>query len=293
MIQRKIARLTTSPLQPGFLGPGHRAAAVVDGNHFAQTDPFLLLMDDQLNLPGGPPVGGPHPHAGFETVTLVLQGNDNDWETGSLELMTAGKGIIHTEEITAQTQLRILQLWLVLPPEKRWAEPLWQQILLEDVPVKKTADGEIRVYSGASHGLVSPLQNHTPFSLVDLHLTKEAAVVQDVPASYSGFVYVLEGTLWAGDTKVEKGQAAWLDEPQPSGESAITFRAGELGARLVFYAGEPQQVPVVSHGPFVGDSREDIQRLYQEYRQGKMPHLNELPPSRKVQHRKRAAVPTS
>ncbi len=72
MKQRKIDRITSNPPHPGFLGEGHTASAVIDGTDFKKTDPFILLMDDRLNLPGGPPVGGAHPHAGFETVTFIL-----------------------------------------------------------------------------------------------------------------------------------------------------------------------------------------------------------------------------
>ncbi len=282
MIQRKIARISSSPLHQGFLGQGHLAAAIIDGSNFKQTDPFLLLMDDNLDLPGGPPAGGPHPHAGFETVTLVLQGDETTFKTGSLEVMTAGKGIVHTEEITARTQMRILQLWLVLPPEKRWAAPFFQQILLEDVPTRKTVNSEIRVYSGNSQGLTSPLQNNTRFTLVDFTLGKEAAAGQEIPASYNGFIYVLEGSVKAGETNVAKGQTAWFDQPASSGESVLSFKAGEDGVRFVLYAGEPQHAPVVSHGPFIGDTQDDIIRLYREYRQGQMPHLNDLPESSKV-----------
>jgi quercetin 2,3-dioxygenase len=284
MTTRAIDKITTSPLRPGFLGQGHLAAAVVDGQRFAETDPFIILMDDQLDLPGGEPVGGPHPHAGFETVTLVLEGDDRDWKTGSLELMTAGKGIIHTEEITAQTRMRILQLWLVLPPEQRWAEPFHQKILLEDVPTLKTAQSEIRVYSGRSNGLTSPLRNQTPFTLVDFNLKENASVTQQVPSSYSGFIYVIDGAVRIGNRQVTKGQTGWLDRPGTTGESEIVFHTAGQGTRFVLYAGQPHHVPIVSHGPFIGDSQDDIRRLYSEYRRGGMPHLNDLPDDRKIQH---------
>src|SRR5690606_8897153 len=77
----------------GFLGTGHRAMAVLEGVPYKDSDPFILFMDDSLNLPGGEPVGGAHPHAGFETLSLVLEGNEKDWKTGSFELMTAGKAL--------------------------------------------------------------------------------------------------------------------------------------------------------------------------------------------------------
>lgn len=283
MIQRSINKVTSHHFHQGFLGAGHQAAAIIDGNDFARTDPFIILMDDRLALPGGAPVGGPHPHAGFETVTLVLQGDGKDWQTGSLELMTAGKGIIHTEEIDTKTNLHILQLWLVLPPEKRWAEPFWQQMLLEDVPTLKSAGREIRVYSGSSNGLSSPLQNQTPFTLVDFSLAKNETATQSLPAQYNGFIYIVEGEVAVGTSTLKAGQSGWLNKVENE-ESAINFTASEQGVRFVLYAGLPQKAPIVSHGPFIGDTREDINRLYQEFRRGQMPHLNELPESSKIRH---------
>src|SRR5690606_24252152 len=125
----------------------------------------------------------------------VLEGNEKDWKTGSFELMTAGKGIIHTEEITSEQKLRILQVWLVLLPEKRYAQPFLQKILLEDVPKMKTGEYEIRVYSGSSNGLTSPLKNHTPFTLVDFRLGDRAVITQAIPSHYNGLVYVLKGSV--------------------------------------------------------------------------------------------------
>ena len=285
MEQRIIEQINTPQAHQGFLGEGHTAKAVIDGKTFINTDPFILLMDDALNLPGGMPVGGAHPHAGFETVTLVLQGDGKEWHTGSLELMTAGKGIIHTEEIAAKTNMHILQMWLALPPEKRWIEPSWQQILLEDVPTLKTDQTEIRVYSGSSNGLHAPLTNHTPITIVDFKLGKDAVVKQEIPATYNGFIYVLEGEVSIGTSKVKQGQVAWLNKIDESVESEIIFKATEQGVRFIFYAALPHQASIVSYGPFIADTNKDIIRLYNEYHAGLMPHLNNLPKSSKTWHR--------
>src|SRR5690606_33688008 len=145
------------------------------------------------------PVGGAHPHAGFETLTLVLKGNKTDWKTGSFEIMTAGKGIIHTEEITSEQNLHILQVWLVLPPEKRWAEPQLQRILLENVPTIKNDNFEIHVYSGSSNGLTSPVQNHTPLTLVEYKMKSNQNIVQELPPEYNGLIYVLSGSVQIGE----------------------------------------------------------------------------------------------
>ena len=284
MKTRKTDQILHNPAHPGFLGKGHIATAVIGGRSFAQNDPFILLMDDQVDLPGGEPAGGPHPHAGFETVTLILEGNGMGWETGSLEVMTAGSGIVHTEEITAETKVRILQLWLILPPEKRWAQPFWQELLLENVPTVKHDDMEIRVYSGSSQGLTSPLQNQTPFTLVDFQLNKNTSAKQELPAGYNGFVYVTNGSVTIGNKLITEGQTAWLEEPTDDAVTEVNFQTGDDSARFILYAGQPQNAPIVSHGPFIGDTQEDIARLYQAYRRGSLPHLNTLPDSQKLRH---------
>lgn len=283
MINRKIARILNPKASQGFLGEGHNAIPVIGGNNFDQTDPFILLMDDQLNLPGSGTVGGSHPHAGFETVTLVLEGDaDNKsktLQTGGMEWMTAGSGIVHFDEIKAKTKMRILQLWLVLPKAKRWTAPKWQELHLKNVPIKKEGSSEIRVYSGTSLGMTAPTQNETPTTIVDFTLEPGYQVVQEIPAFYNSFIYVIEGAVEVGDeeTAVGEQQVAWLDKSNEKETSLIKFKGGENGGRFVFYAGEPQGAPIVSQGPFIADTKEDIVRLYQEYRQGKMVHVRDLP----------------
>lgn len=290
MIYRKIVLILNPKASQGFLGQGHTAIPVIDGNNFEKTDPFILLMDDQLNLPGNDTVGGAHPHAGFEIVTLVLEGDDNSksktLQTGGLEWMTAGSGIVHFEEIKAKVKLRILQLWLVLPKAKRWAEPKWQELHLKNVPIKTDGNSEIRVYSGTSLGMTAPTQNETPTTIVDFNLGAGYEVVQEIPASYNGFIYVIAGIVEVGDEKttVAEQQVAWLDKPNEKANSQIKFKAGESGGRFIFYAGEPQRAPIVSKGPFIADTQEDIARLYQDYRQGKMGHVHDLPEKQVVHH---------
>ena len=164
MHQRRISRVTTGPkLAPGFVGPGHLAAPVIPSGDFALTDPFIALMDDHLDI-GDRPVGGPHPHAGFETVTLLLEGSLYDRDEGGLiragevQWMTAGRGIIHGENVVAKGKVRLLQLWLTLPKADRWTEPGFQTIHTDDVPVRRDKGAVVRVYSGGSGSLRSTHQ---------------------------------------------------------------------------------------------------------------------------------------
>jgi redox-sensitive bicupin YhaK (pirin superfamily) len=120
-LQRRIVRTsTTAPPAPGFIGEGHLAAEVLAADDFALNDPFILLMDDRLDI-GDSAVGEPHPHSGFETVTLILEGAIQDryeggvLQAGDLQWMTAGRGIVRGESMQAKGKVPLLQLWLTLP----------------------------------------------------------------------------------------------------------------------------------------------------------------------------------
>ncbi|HTB26192.1 MAG TPA: pirin family protein, partial [Puia sp.] len=125
-VKRKLVRQYKPAVHAGFLGAGHLARPVIQGN-FVDTDPFIMLMDDMLDKKTDEPVGGPHPHAGFETVTLMLKGELGDethtMKGGDLQMMTAGSGVIHTETIEKKMSMRLLQLWLTLPKNYRWTKP--------------------------------------------------------------------------------------------------------------------------------------------------------------------------
>lgn len=280
--QRGISRVVdVPPATPGFVGEGHLAAPVVSPENFEMTDPFILLMDDHLDL-GNRPVGGPHPHAGFETVTLILDGAIYDRDeggalnAGEVQWMTAGSGVIHNEEVKTKGRVRLLQLWLTLPKKERWTAPGFQAIHSNSVPVLHEPGGEIRVYSGSSKGVRSATRNRVPVTMVEINLKPRASAEQEVPASYNGFVFVIDGSVQIGETVLNTGQVGWLDRPSDDGTTVLRVVVGESGARLILYTGQPQGDPIVAYGPFIGDSKQDIARLFTEYQAGAFPRLSQL-----------------
>ena len=282
--QRRIARVyNVPPLEPGFAGPGHTAAPVISMQEFAHTDPFIALMDDHLDM-GERQVGGAHPHAGFETVTLLLDGTIHDPDEGGLihagevQWMTAGRGIIHGENARTLGKVRLLQLWLTLPKANRWTAPGFQDLHADRVPVRREPGVAMRVYSGASGGLQAPTRNQVPVTIVEMTMKAGASIEQDLPATYNGFVFVLNGSVRVGDdaAPIERNHVGWLDRPRGDGVSAVRLAAQAEGARLVLYAGQPQGAPIVSHGPFIGDTVDDLKRSYQEYREGRFPRLSDI-----------------
>jgi len=286
-IKRKIVKVSTPLGQPGFLGPGHTARPVVSGN-FSETDPFIFLMDDILDKKDNEPVGGPHPHAGFETVTLVIEGElgegEHSMKAGDFQMMTAGSGIVHTETIEKKTKLRIFQLWLSLPKKDRWVTPRLQELPLEHVPVLESDGVRIKLYSGHLAGISSPTLNYTPMILADISIDKGRSTVLQIPASYNSFLYIIGGSMSVGadQKQLKQDQVGWLSITGDDALSDLSLTAGDEGVRFVLYAGKPTGDPIVSYGPFIGNNTEDIKRLYEDYRQGKMNHITSVPENQRI-----------
>ncbi|MEX0661530.1 MAG: pirin-like C-terminal cupin domain-containing protein [Balneolaceae bacterium] len=281
-LQRKVVQVQTPPEQQGFLGPGHTARPVVQGDFF-DTDPFIVLMDDMLDKQDEDPVGGAHPHAGFETVSLLLEGEMGDsahkMQAGDFQIMTAGSGIIHTETIDTKARMRLLQLWLTLPQKDRWTTPKVQNLPKSHVPTLSEEGLEINVYSGSLAGLQSPIQNHVPIIVSDVRMQSNTETILQLPASYTSFLYVIEGGVMAGENQkpILQDEVGWLDRLSDVGESELKLTAGNSGVRVILYSGLPQGETIASHGPFIGNTQEDIQRLYKQFKEGKMQHISTVP----------------
>jgi redox-sensitive bicupin YhaK (pirin superfamily) len=282
--ERGLARVITLPRPgPGFIGEGHTAIHVIDVREFARNDPFIMLADDRLDLPRGRRAGGPHPHAGFEIVTFVVGGEARDRDEGLLRAgdvlwMTAGSGVVHNEDVEPLGTVRILQLWVTLPSASRWVAPRFEHVPREDAPLRQEPGIEARVYSGASGLVQAPAHTFLPMMMVDVQLSPNAVFEQAVPSSYNGFLYPLQGDLLVDGTapqRLSPGQIGWLESGVPS--TTVRLTAGKDGSRVMLYAGERQNLPIVTHGPFVGETRADLVRLSEGYTQGRMPRVSELP----------------
>lgn len=283
IVERRIARKIATPAPgPGFIGEGHTAVEVVVPSALEATDPFVLLMDDRLDVRPRRRIGGAHPHAGLETVTLLLEGTLYDRDEGELGegdaiWMTAGRGIIHNEDVEADGRSRILQLWIRLPAADRKMGPGFEIIRRSTLPVRREPGVEARLYSGATAALRSPTRNRVPVTLVDVQLAPGTLFDQELPASYNGFIYVLEGSVTA-NVALDKGDVGWLEMLVGDSDQTTSLRltAGESRARFVLYAGEAQFETTVHHGPFVAGSREEIAEYFREFRAGKFESMSAL-----------------
>lgn len=264
--------------QPGFAGPGHTAVEVIAPDALVETDPFVLLMDDRIAFEPGRKVGGAHPHAGLETVTFVLEGSLVDRDEGLLQAgdvawMTAGRGVVHNEDVHATGPVRVLQLWVRLPERERGAEPRLEVLRRDQMPVVRMAGVEARLYTGASHGLVSRTTPHVPVTLVDVALQEGASFTQELPSSYNGFVLPISGAVRvSGDERsLGAGEIGWLE-----GSGDLHLAAASGPARVLLYAGERQNEPTVHYGPFVAGSNAGIERMYRDFRAGRFASLHDV-----------------
>ena len=186
---RTIERVvTTPPPAPGFIGAGHTAVEVLHSDDLVASDPFVLLMDDRLDIPVRRAIGGAHPHAGLETVTFVIEGEIHDRDEGTLETgdvlwMNAGRGVIHNEHVEVVGRARILQLWIRLPSGERASAPSFETIRAPSVPTRRDGGAELRLYSGASGTERSATRNRVPVTMADLRIGAGGQIVQSLPQS--------------------------------------------------------------------------------------------------------------
>jgi redox-sensitive bicupin YhaK (pirin superfamily) len=287
LVKRKIARIYSPQDEPGFLGIGHIARRVVTGS-FAETDPFIYLMDDMLDKKDYSPAGGPHPHAGFETVSLLVDGEITEMmesmKAGDFQVMTAGSGTIHTEPILQPTKGRLFQMWLDLPKKDRWTEPRLQILPAAHVPAFDKDGVKVRLYSGSLAGLTSPVKNYVPLIAAEFELQPNAVTIQQLPADFNTFIYIIKGSVKVGEeaTLLKQDQVGWLDLSDSNSLSELKLAAGEQGARFVLYSAKPLHEEIVSYGPFIADTPKDINDLMQKYHSGKMQHISTAPASQKI-----------
>jgi quercetin 2,3-dioxygenase len=256
---------------------------VIGQPELSELDPFLLLDEFGTDSPDDYIAGFPnHPHRGFETVTYMLDGRmrhrDNHGHegvlvSGSVQWMTAGRGIVHSEMPEQQEgRMRGFQLWLNLPARDKMTAPKYQEFGPEKIPVATPASGvTVRVISGRVGDVEGPIsQPATDPTYLDVALEGRAEYVHQLPAQHSAFVFVYEGEVRVGTgakaSVVRAGELAVLGEGT---EVALAGESNDTTSRAIVVAGRPLHEPVARYGPFVMNTREQLVQAVEDFQNGR------------------------
>jgi redox-sensitive bicupin YhaK (pirin superfamily) len=252
----------------------------------ARVDPFLMLDEFSSDDPDDYIAGFPaHPHRGFETVTYMLDGhmlhedhlgNRGDLLPGGAQWMTAGRGIIHSEMPQQESgRMRGFQLWINLPAAEKMKPASYCDIRPEQIPtVALPGGGEVRVIAGRievdGRDVAGPVQGITTEPLyVDVRLPATGSFVLPLATGHSAFVYAYEGSVVIGpeaELRTLPAQAAGV----LGGDGEVTVRATDGPARFLLLAARPLHEPVVQYGPFVMNSRAEIEQALADYRANRL-----------------------
>ncbi len=244
-------------------------------------DPFLLFDEFKSDRAGDYIAGFPdHPHRGFETVTYMLagrmehrdhRGNRGNLVAGSVQWMTAGRGIVHSEMPQQEDGLMWgFQLWVNLPSKLKMTAPRYQDIPPEDVPEIEIDGGRIRIVAGESGGTRGPVEAAgTAPTYLDLHLRGDSRHTQRIPDGHNGFIYVYEGAGTVGNTGVSDGASIEAGTLAVLGDGdAVQTASGPDGMKCLIVAARPIGEPIARYGPFVMTTRAELEQAFEDYRNG-------------------------
>jgi redox-sensitive bicupin YhaK (pirin superfamily) len=262
-------------------GAGVELVRVIGQSALMELDPFLLLDAFRSDNPDDYIAGFPaHPHRGFETVTYLLNGrmrhkdntgNEGIIAAGSVQWMTAGKGIIHSEMPEQENGLlEGFQLWINLPKSHKMTSPQYQEYDNDSIPTEDRNNASIKVISGkTSHGTQGPVEQPLTAPLYfDIQLEANTTLTETLPHEHNAFVYVIKGEVTLLDEKneivsIRRDQLAILTK----GES-LTLTANDQSTQFLLIAGKPLNEPIARGGPFVMNTQDEIQQAFSDYQNG-------------------------
>jgi redox-sensitive bicupin YhaK (pirin superfamily) len=271
-------------------GAGVKLRRSLGSQRGLHVDPFLMLDEFYSDNPNDYIAGFPaHPHRGFETVTYMLDGhmrhedhmgNRGDLGPGDVQWMTAAHGIIHSE-MPQQTEgrLRGFQLWLNLPSSEKMKPAHYRDIPSGEIPTVTLAQGgqarliagtvaiDGRALSGPVNGAGAKLSTDPLY--IDVHLPARTELTLPIEPTYNALLYVYEGSAQVGPAEEAKPLARRAAGVLSAGDR-VRVRAGEEGARFLLLAAKPLREPVVQYGPFVMNTREEIEQALADYRDGRL-----------------------
>ena len=284
MTTRSLSRII--PSIPVSDGAGVKLRRSLGQNQGLRLDPFLMLDEFASDNPDDYIAGfPPHPHRGFETVTYMLEGdfqhqdhlgNSGHLRGGGAQWMTAGRGIIHSEMPLQQSgRLHGFQFWINLPAREKMKPASYRDIQPEEIPEQEIDGGRVRVIAGTFDGgdgqaTPGPIQGLSTAPLfLDLRLDAGARVSQRIEAGHTAFLYPYAGSL----SVISANSAQPLPARQAgvlSDGERVELEAGPDGCGVLLITARPLGEPVVQYGPFVMNTREEIDQALRDFRDGRL-----------------------
>jgi redox-sensitive bicupin YhaK (pirin superfamily) len=261
-------------------GAGVKLTRVLTSDLQHRLDPFLMLDAFGTDNPGDYIGGFPdHPHRGFETVTYMIAGRMRHRDSagheglltnGGVQWMTAGRGVIHSEMPEQENgRMEGFQLWLNLAAQDKMQPAGYRDIPSTEIPELNMPGITVRVIAGSSHGVQGAMRRErTEPLMLDVHLDAGAVFEQPLPVTHNAFVYVYRGVLKIIDRLVETQRMAIL--ANPPGSDGVVLRALDEPVRALVIAGRPLREPIMQHGPFVMNTREQLLQAVQDYQSGRL-----------------------
>ncbi len=262
-------------------GAGVKLKRVIGSPALDMIDPFLMLDEFGSDDPESWIAGFPeHPHRGFETVTIMLDGrvrhadsvgNQGVIEAGDVQWMTAGSGIIHSEmPERAEGRLRGFQLWVNLPGKLKMTAPRYQDVRASRIASVSKNGAAVRVIAGDGFGVKGAAETLMPVRLLDVAIDAHAGFEIEVPDEHSCFVYVYEGQASGTGRDGERVDIASGCLALLAGSGGARLKSGEAGAKMLFADGKPIRESIARYGPFVMNTREELQKAFEDYSRGEL-----------------------
>ena len=256
-------------------GAGVKLRRIIGGPHLNMLDPFLLFDEFGSDNPDDYIAGfPPHPHRGFETITYMLNGkfrhkdsagNEGILSDGSVQWMTAGSGVIHSEMPEKTEGLaRGFQLWLNLPKKLKMIDPSYSDIPSENIPEVDIGNGRVRVISGTYNNVTGPGEPHTGVLYFDVKLNQSESIEIPIDDFWNTFIYVYSGQACVEDHNILQGQLAMFSQ-----KGLLRFCSSESsGLQCIVVSGEPINEPVARGGPFVMNTKAEVLQAFNDYQKG-------------------------
>lgn len=289
-MKKQIEHIYKRPPYPGMVGDGFRVFNYFPGGGISQqrVSPFLMMdFNAEYDFGASDHIRGVdvHPHKGFETVTIAYKGsvahhdstgNSGIINPGDVQWMTAGAGLLHKEYHEENFSKRggpfeMVQLWVNLPAKDKLTPPKYQAITAEQMAKVNLPDnaGTVNVIAGSFNENKGPASTFTPVNMLDIRLNEGGELSTEIPALHNTVLLVVEGSI-----EVNGGQANLHDLVlfKNEGEN-INIKAFENSV-LLLLSGEPINEPIAQYGPFVMNTRQELQEAFEEFQSGKFGHLD-------------------